>query len=214
MRAIGERNPAEEILSIIKKDLGSRLEKFGVRISHRIFSEASVSAVVQFTWRNPASRRRERGVFEVLKPHIPEYFAEDMDYLQKLAGYFGDQHHTYGFPPHLIPDTFEKVRHEVNFRREQKNLLDATHLYKNVAGVKVPQVIWPLCSARISALSHEPGAKITSAVDKLPPERRSELRNNWWRRLLHIRCYHRRRTSSFTAPPTPATFSTIGEAGR
>lgn len=170
---------AEEILSIIKEDLGSRLERFSVRISHRIFSEASVSAVVQFTWRNPASKRRERGVFKVLKPHIPEYFAEDMDYLHKLAEYFGDQHHTYGFPPHLIPDTFEKVRrllrHEVNFRREQKSLLDAAHLYKKVAGVKVPEVIRPLCSARISALSHEPGTKITSAVTTLPPERRKRV---------------------------------------
>src|SRR5215469_1647358 len=79
---------AEEIRSIIKKDLGSRLERFSVRISSRILSEASVSAVVQFTWKNPASGQRERGVFKVLKPHIPEYFAEGMDYLQKLAEYF------------------------------------------------------------------------------------------------------------------------------
>jgi hypothetical protein len=46
---------AEEIRSIIKNDLGSRLEKFDVKISSRILSEASVSAVVQFTWKN---RRR------------------------------------------------------------------------------------------------------------------------------------------------------------
>ena len=43
-----------------------------------------------------------------------------MDYLQGLAEYFGDCHHTYGFPAHLIPDTFKKVRrllrHEVNFQ--------------------------------------------------------------------------------------------------
>jgi ubiquinone biosynthesis protein len=170
---------AEEIRSIIRRDLGSRLEKFSVKISPRIFSEASVSAVVQFTWTNPASKRRERGVFKVLKPHIPEYFAEDMDYLQKLADYFGDQHHTYGFPPRLIPDTFEKVRrllrHEVNFRREQKTLFEAGHLYKNLAGVKVPQVIRPLCSARSTALSYEPGIKITNAVVKFPAERRQQV---------------------------------------
>ena len=170
---------AEEIRSIISKDLASRLEELSVKVSPRILSEASVSAVVQFTWTNPVSKRRERGVFKVLKPHIPEYFAEDMDYLQKLADYFGDQHHAYGFPPHLIPDTFEKVRrllrHEVNFRREQKTLLEAGHLYKNLAGVKVPQVIRPLCSARITALSHEPGIKITNAAAKFPAERRQQV---------------------------------------
>ena len=170
---------AEEIRSIIKKDLGARLEKFGVKISPRILSEASVSAVVQFTWIDPETGRRERGVFKVLKPHIPEYFAEDMDYLQRLAEYFGDQHHTYGFPPYLIPDTFEKVRrllgHEVNFRREQKTLLEAAHLYRNLAGVRVPGVIRALCSDRITALTQEPGLKITSAVAKLPAERKQHV---------------------------------------
>src|ERR1035438_1577614 len=75
------------------------------------------------TWLNPASGQRERGVFKVLKPHIPEYFAEDMDYLQGLAQFFSGQHRNYGFPANLLPDTFRKVRrllqHEVNFKREQ-----------------------------------------------------------------------------------------------
>jgi predicted unusual protein kinase regulating ubiquinone biosynthesis (AarF/ABC1/UbiB family) len=85
--------------------------------------------VVRFTWRDPTSGRRERGAFKVLQPHIPEYFAEDMDYLQGRAQYFADRHHHYEFPAHLIPDTFKKVRrllqHEVDFVREQKTLLEA-----------------------------------------------------------------------------------------
>ncbi|MEN6336906.1 MAG: ATP-binding protein, partial [Phycisphaerales bacterium] len=36
-----------------------------------------VSAVVRFTWRNPRTAQRERGIFKVLKPHIPGCFAED-----------------------------------------------------------------------------------------------------------------------------------------
>jgi ubiquinone biosynthesis protein len=170
---------SEEIRAILQHNLGPRLKKHVVRISPTILSEASVSAVVQFTWRNPKTGKRERGVFKVLKPHIPEYFAEDMDYLQKLAEYFGDQHHTYGFPPRLIPDTFEKVRrllqHEVNFRREQKTLTEAARLYHNVAGVCVPHVIRQLCTRRITALTQEPGIKITSAVARLSPQRRRRV---------------------------------------
>jgi ubiquinone biosynthesis protein len=83
----------EDIRAIIGRDLGPRLKTFDVRVAPTILSEASVSAVVRFTWRDPASGRRERGVFKVLKPHIPEYFAEDMDYLQGLAQHFGDRHH-------------------------------------------------------------------------------------------------------------------------
>ena len=72
-----------------------------MKIAPSILSEASVSAVIRFTWQDPATGKRERGVFKVLKPHIPEYFAEDMDYLQGLAQYFSDQHRNYGFPAEL-----------------------------------------------------------------------------------------------------------------
>jgi len=172
---IRDVRPAE-IQSIITQDLGPRLEAFAVKIAPAILSEASVSAVVRFRWRDPESGRRERGVFKVLKPHIPEYFAEDMDYLQGLAVYFGDCHHTYGFPAHLIPDTLKKVRrllqHEVNFRREQNTLREAFNMYRNVKGVRVPRLIQPLCSHRITALTEEQGIKVTSAAARLSPARR------------------------------------------
>ncbi len=175
---IRDVKPAE-IRSIIEQDLGPRLKTFAIRVAPVILSEASVSAVVRFTWRDPASGRRERGVFKVLKPHIPEYFAEDMEYLQGLAEYFGDCHHTYGFPSHLIPDTFKKVRrllrHEVNFKREQKTLREAFNLYRNVKGVRVPGLIQPLCSHRITALTEEQGIKVTSAAARLSPARRRRI---------------------------------------
>jgi ubiquinone biosynthesis protein len=159
-----------DIRAIIEQDLAATLRKFDVKLGVGVLSEASVSAVIRFTWRNPGTARRERGVFKVLKPHIAEYFAEDMDYLQALAQYFGDRHHSYGFPPHLIPDTFKKVRrllqHEVNFGREQKTLREAEKLYRNVVGVRVPHLIPQLCSSRITALTEERGTKITDAVKR------------------------------------------------
>ena len=170
---------AEEIREIIQRDLGERLKTYDVRVESKILSEASVSAVLRFTWRDPESGRRERGVFKVLKPHIPEYFAEDMDYLQGLAHHFADRHHTYGFPSHLIPDTFKKVRrllrHEVNFRREQKTLLEAGDLYRNLRGVRVPRLIRPLCSSRITALTEERGIKVTNAAARLAASQRRRV---------------------------------------
>jgi ubiquinone biosynthesis protein len=170
---------AEEIREIIHRDLGERLKMYDVRVERKILSEASVSAVLRFTWRDPESGRRGRGVFKVLKPHIPEYFAEDMDYLQGLAHHFADRHHTYGFPSHLIPDTFKKVRrllrHEVNFRREQKTLLEAGDLYRNLRGVRVPRLIRPLCSSRITALTEERGIKVTNAAARLAVSQRRRV---------------------------------------
>jgi len=161
----------EDIRTIIQQDLGPQLNAYAVEIAPVILSEASVSAVVRFTWRKPESGRRERGVFKVLKPHIPGYFAEDMDYLQRLAQYFGERHHNYGFPPDLIPDTFRKVRrllqHEVNFVREQKTLVEAGNLYRSMSGVRVPQLIRPLCTPKITALTEEYGIKVTNAAARL-----------------------------------------------
>ncbi|HEX4783650.1 MAG TPA: AarF/UbiB family protein [Candidatus Sulfotelmatobacter sp.] len=169
----------KDIREIIEKALGSRMQTFSVKVAPRILKEASVSAVVRFTWRNPETGRRERGVFKVLKPHIPEYFAEDMDYLQGLAEYFGDRHHAYGFAPHLIPDTFRKVRrllhHEVNFTREQKTLTEAAALYRTFPGVRIPRVIPPLCTPTMTALTEEQGIKVTSAAARLPLPRRKKV---------------------------------------
>ena len=175
---IRDVNP-EDIRTIIRGELGAKLDTYAVQIAPSLLSEASVSAVVRFRWRDPGSGKRERGVFKVLKPHIPEYFAEDMDYLEGLARYFGDTHHRYGFPAHLIPDTFKKVRHllqyEVNFAREQKTLAEAWNLYRSMPGVRVPRVIRPLCCSRITALSEEHGIKVTNAAARLPAAHRARI---------------------------------------
>jgi len=169
----------EQIRSLIQSELGAKIDTYAVKIAPFILSEASVSAVIRFTWKNPDTGRRQRGVFKVLKPHIPGYFAEDMEYLQGLAQHFGDRHHTYGFPVRQIPDTFRKVRrllqHEVNFAREQKTLVEAAALYKGMSGVRVPQLMQPLCTPAITALTEERGIKITSAAARLPAARRRKV---------------------------------------
>jgi ubiquinone biosynthesis protein len=167
----------EQMRAIIVEELGPQLEARAVKIEPSIFSEASVSAVVRFTYHDPATRKRERGVFKVLKPYIPECFAEDMDLLAQLAKYLGSRHREYGFAPHVLPDTFNDVRrllqHEVNFTREQETLAKAAALYKSVLGVRVPRVIQPLCTSRITAITEERGKKITSAVKRMPAWRRA-----------------------------------------
>jgi ubiquinone biosynthesis protein len=169
----------DEIRRIIERELGPKIDKYAIKIAPRLLSEASVSAVVRFSWHNPDTSRRQRGVFKVLKPHIPEYFAEDLDYLQGLAKYFGDRHNNYGFPADLLPDTFKKVRrllqHEVNFVREQKTLMEAAVLYRSTPGVRIPQLMRPLCTPRVTALTEEAGSKVTSAAARLPASRRRKV---------------------------------------
>lgn len=169
----------EEIRALVEAELGQRWSKYQVVMAPAILSEASVSAVVRFTWRDPGAGGRDHGVFKVLKPHIPAYFAEDMDYLQGLAQYFGERHHRYGFPRRLIPDTFTKVRrllrHEVNFSREQATLCEAGALYRKMRRVRVPRVIPALCSRRVTAMTEEQGIKVTNAAARLPLQRRRQV---------------------------------------
>ena len=170
---------APEIRIVIGKELGPRLQRYDVKLASTILSEASVSAVVRFTWQDRLAQKRRRGVFKVLKPHIPAYFAEDMDYLQGLAQHFGDRHHRYGFPAQLIPDTFRKVRrllrHEVNFRREQKTLVEAANLYAHMRDVRVPEVFSELCTRNITALTEEPGIKVPNAAARMDAAGRQRI---------------------------------------
>jgi len=169
----------DEIRRLIVHDLGSKLQRYQVDVEGRIFVEASVSAVVRFTWYNPKRRQREHGVFKVLKPYVREFFLEEMDLLARLAEHLGTRHQEYGFGEHVLSDTFNDVRrqlrHEVRFRREQANLREASRLYRTVSAIRIPQVIRPLCTSNITALTEEYGEKITKAAAGQPNWRRSRM---------------------------------------
>lgn len=169
----------DEIHKIIVQELGPRLERYPVEIESKIFFEASVSAVVRFTWCNPKRRQREHGVFKVLKPCVREYFAEEMDLLARLAEHLGSKHKEYGFAEHVLSDTFNDVRrllqHEVRFRREQLHLAEASRLYRSAAAIRIPKVIRPLCTSTITALSLERGEKITKAAARVPKWQRPRI---------------------------------------
>ena len=162
----------EEIRAIIVQNLGPMIEQYKVDIKDKIFSEASVSAVVRFTWYNPERRQREHGVFKVMKPYISTSFAEDMDLLARLAAHLGSKHQEYGFAEHVLSETFDDVRrllqHEVEFVREQANLQKASRAYRSLAYIHIPRVILPLCTDTITAMTEEHGQKITQAVTSMP----------------------------------------------
>src|SRR5207302_104490 len=67
---------AQEIREIIQRDLGERVKTYDVRVERKILSEASVSAVLRFTWRDPESGRRARAapdsVLMFVEDHGPD----------------------------------------------------------------------------------------------------------------------------------------------
>jgi ubiquinone biosynthesis protein len=194
----------EEICSIIAQKLQSHIDTYGIKVEPAILSEASVSAVVAFTWKNPATRRRERGVFKVLKPHIPSCYAEDMKILGQLAQYLVRKHRTAGTHLGRLAETLTEIRllleREVDFPREQATLANALSEYRSLRGVRVPQVIPRLSTATITALTFEEGKKVTD-VRVVPAKLRLSVADRLARALLAVPALSREKNSIFHADP-------------
>jgi ubiquinone biosynthesis protein len=167
---------AAGVRALITEQLGTKLREYTVRLNSKILSEASVSAVLRFTWRNPESQERERAVFKVLKPNVPSYFAEDLALLQQL-GEFVAANQGYGFASQHVAEMVSEVRllleRELDFEREQSMLSDAFQTYRRTLGIRVPRLITPLCTRTITAMSEEAGVKITEAFPGKIYQRRS-----------------------------------------
>jgi ubiquinone biosynthesis protein len=194
----------EEIRTVVLRDLGSRVATYAVELDPVILSEASVSAVVGFTWRNPENRRRERGVFKVLKPHIPSYYAEDMKILQQLARHLTRKHRAGGVRLAGVSETLTEIRllleREVDFRREQATLLNALDAYRRVPGVRVPRLIQPLSTDTITALTQEKGVKVTEAFAR-PAAQRLSVAQRLAEALIAVPALSREKDSIFHADP-------------
>jgi ubiquinone biosynthesis protein len=193
---------AEEIGALIRKQLGRRLETHAVEIEPGMLAEATVSAVVRFTWRNPASGERERGVFKVLKPFVAACFAEDLELLQQLAHFLADKHPEYG---RALPETIMEVRrlleHEVDFGREQATLVEAARIYRGMRGVRVPRLIKPLSTATVTALSEEEGVKVTAALAGASGRQRRRVAEQLIEALIAVPLFARGERSVFHADP-------------
>lgn len=186
-------------------ELGPELKRYNVRVRASLLSEATVSAVLAFTWRNPQTGRRERGVFKVLKPHIPAFYAEDMDLLQGLAVFLKHNHCNYGVGARGLADTFAEVRrllqHEVDFRGEQGRLEEARTAYAGVSGIRIPSVIPPLCTDTITAMSEERGLKITQAARRMNAGRRRNLAEQLVKAVIATSLFASDRNAVFHADP-------------
>jgi ubiquinone biosynthesis protein len=173
--AIDDITPIE-IRAEVQRQLGPLLETHQVELQDVILAEASVSATLRFRWLNPVTRRREAGVFKVLKPYINEHFAEELELLAGLADYFDANRHTYPLAQVDLREVFEEVRQllkrEVDFPNEQANLIAAYDRYKSVPGARAPRLIAELSTPTITAITAEAGVKVTEACP-----------NSWWGRL-------------------------------
>ncbi|MCB1121457.1 MAG: AarF/ABC1/UbiB kinase family protein, partial [Verrucomicrobiae bacterium] len=156
-----------EIEKLLHRRLGKKLTQFQVKIKELIHSEASVSAVTHFTWINPQTLKKEEGVFKIQKPGIARNFKEEMKILSGLAGHLNRHCSDHVLSEVDLPGLFKEVKdhlkRELDARHEQRNLSTAFEHYRNVPGIRVPRLIPEFCTPTITAMSYEPGRKVTDA---------------------------------------------------
>jgi len=192
---------ADEIRAIVIEQLGSRLDIYNVEMEPAIFKEGSASAILPFTWRTPD---RERGAFKVLKPYVPACFAEDMTLLEQLGEFLADRKLAYGFAVRDLKELVTEVRllleHELDFLREQATLQEARRLYRGCFGIRVPKLIRPLCTARITAMTAENGVKVTEAFRR-SLVRRERIAAQIIEGLIGVPLFSREEMAIFHADP-------------
>ncbi|HEY6944860.1 MAG TPA: AarF/UbiB family protein [Candidatus Acidoferrum sp.] len=194
----------DELGAIVNKELKSEIRAYEIKIKPTILSEASVSAVVGFTWRNPETGRRERGVFKVLKPHIPSCYAEDMKILRQLAQHLARKHGSAGTHLGGFAETLTEIRllleREVDFRREQATLANALEEYRSIRGVRVPRLIPLLSTNTITALSFESGKKVTE-VRMQAAKRGARVAERLAEAMLAVPAFSKDKEAIFHADP-------------
>jgi ubiquinone biosynthesis protein len=192
-----------EIRAIVEEELRERLAQYEVKLDAAILKEGSASAILGFTWRNPGGDR-ERGVFKVLKPYVPACFSEDMTLLMELGDYLSSSDRGYRFDVSDVKDMLVEVRllleHELDFEQEQKTLVEARRIYRSSFGIRVPRLIAPLCTPRITAMSEESNVKVTEAFPR-SPIRRARIPDQLIEALIAVPLFCREETAVFHADP-------------
>ena len=158
----------EQVTARIREMLGPSIEAYEVELESMIHAEASVCAVMRFSWINPANGKREEGVFKVLKPYVREFYREELDILEKLSDYLTEHRSGYHLRDVDFKTVFDDVRslleREIDSVSEQSNLESAYYRYKNIPGIRVPRLIRELSVPGITAMSLEQGVKVTDAL--------------------------------------------------
>ena len=190
---MSDATPAE-IRAIVTEQLGQKIDRYAVRLDSKIFKEGSASAILRFTWRRPDGDR-ERGIFKVLKPYVPACFAEDMTQLQGLAEFLAVSEFR-----EVLTEVRLLLEHELDFEREQKTLAEAQRIYRSSFGIRVPRLIAPLSTARLTAMSEESNLKVTDAFPR-SPVRRKRIPDQLIEALIAVPLFCREDVAVFHADP-------------
>lgn len=162
---------AVEIRKLIEEEMADHIKILSIDIGKNILSEASVGAVTPFTWIEPGSEEKIKGVFKIIKPNIREHLTEELNLLDELAVYFSENRRKYPLENFRFIDIFRDIRNalfdEIDLTGEQSNLKKASHFYghKPSKTASIPSVL-SFSTKNVTAMEHMNGGKITDVFDE------------------------------------------------
>jgi ubiquinone biosynthesis protein len=153
------------IRKMILKEVRNYSIPLKIQVDPEILSEASVGAVVGFTWTAPDNGRSRRGAFKVLKPGVREKLEEEFILLDDLALHFHRRRHRCPLQKFTFVETFGDIRsaltEEIDLSGEQTRLKRAGRFYAPGDAVSIPEVL-PFSTDQLTAMTMMPGGKITA----------------------------------------------------
>ncbi len=153
------------VREMILKEVRNYSTPLKIQVDPEILSEASVGAVVGFTWTAPDTGRSRRGAFKVLKPGVREKLQEEFTLLDDLARHFHRRRHRYPLQKFTFVETFGDIRsaltEEIDLSGEQAHLKRAGRFYAPGDAVSIPEVL-PFSTDQLTAMTMMTGGKITA----------------------------------------------------
>ncbi len=154
----------ESLKLIIDKELSDVIFRSGISIGNTLISEASVAAVLPFTFNDTVAGETGNGVLKIIKPYIPVFINEELNILDELALFFDKNRERYFLKDFRFLETIGDIKYalerEINLKVEQANLKNACSFYKADSHVKIP-ASYDFSTTNITAMEFIPGEKIT-----------------------------------------------------
>jgi len=164
--------PRATVARVLGKIAAATGDSPEVTVATEAIAEASVALVVPFQWRRREGTRD--GVLKVLKPHIRDHVAEELEIWPRLGARLEERAAEYGLPEVPYREILESVRElllqEIRLGIEQSHLREAAALYRGRNDVLIPELL-PFCTDQVTAMERVYGQRVTSA-ELAPGERR------------------------------------------
>jgi len=169
----------------IESELSSLIKLFSIKTGDKILAEASVGAVIPFTWRDPGTDKESKGVFKLLKHKVKTYLKEESELLDKLAIFFDKNRDKYSLKNfrfiEIFQDIKEGLQRETDLSGEQSNLKRTAKFYEKNKTAIIP-VLLPFSTENMTAMEYMNGGKITDADIK--PENKKRLAKMLFKALI------------------------------